>query len=152
MEPKHAKGLDEAALAAEAARLTPEEPAKNDVPERPLPGKPLPEGLVNKPAGVYGHFCLDPRGNYQPRWASLKIHKQHENMPQRQYFNHNGKSWLVTVGAWVDVPPEILILLGYTEQEIISMDLEQSNLLVDRNVPKVVDRVQRFGYTAIPSA
>ena len=149
MEPKHIKS--EAALAEEArGSIKVEEPPIE--PGKPVHGKSLPDGFENLAAGVYGHHCIDPRGIYRRNWVCLKLHKQHDNMPQRQYFNHNGKSWLVEVGTWVDVPPEIMSLLSLTEQEVISMDIGQANLLIDRNVPKVVDRIPRFSYTAIPSA
>ncbi len=149
MEPKHTQSEAELALEA-AANVVVEEPPTE--PLGPVNGKPLPVGFINPAAGTYGHFCVDPRGVYRKNWLCLKLHKQHENMPQRQYFNRNGKSWLVEVGAWVDVPPAIMSLLGLTEQEVITMDLEGANLLIDRNVPQVVDRIPRFSYTAIPSA
>lgn len=119
---------------------------------KPIAGQPLPHGIVNPPCGTPGHMCLDPKGLYQPTWYSLKIHKVSDNMPSRQYFNLNGKSWYVTIGVWVDVPPEILIVLADTDQQVISMNIERSNLQTDRGVPVVVDVVPRFSYNSASSA
>jgi hypothetical protein len=147
---KHQREMDERRLAEIASSRV---KVEDDVePGKPIPGRPLPEGLINPPCGQRGHYCVDPQGRYQPDWYALKLHKTSENMPQRQYFNQNGKSWFVQVGTWVDVPPQILTILKYTEQQVISMDMTDTALRSGRSVPRVVDVVPRFSYTAERSA
>lgn len=154
MEPrKHERTLDEANLAREVQLATEASESSRAAAEaKPVAGRQLPAGFANPECGAPGHLCVDPQGRYQPTWSALKIYKNNENMPQRQYFNMNGKAWYVTVGQWVDVPPEILTVLRYTEQQIISMDMTQSALQGDRAVPRVVDTVPRFSYNHIASA
>jgi len=137
---------------AAASRLASEAKTAPD-PTTPQPGQPLPEGFENAPIGApRGHYCLDTRGRYQPDWYALKLHKTSDNMPHRQYFNMNGKGWYVEVGVWVDVPPQIVTILGYTEQQVISMDVTSQALMSERGATKVVDVVPRFSYTFVPSA
>jgi len=148
MKKHEAEQMNEADLVKVAEGNIP----KRVVEEPIMAGQRLPEDFVNPPQGAPGHKCLDPQGRYKPDWYSLKIHKASENMPQRQYFNHGGKQWLVEVGRWVDVPPEIITLLRYTEQEIISMDISETSLTVAQGVTKVVDMVPRFSTTSMASA
>jgi len=114
-------------------------------------GDPLPEDFINPPAGDVNHKCLDPRGNYQPKWAQLRIAKG-ANLSKHQIFNCAGKMWHVAIGGWVDVPPEVINVLGMTDQEVISMDIENANPLVDKFVPTVVDIVPRFNWGSRASA
>jgi len=148
-ENRNESRADREARMADSARAAMPEVVEE---EAPMAGKPLPEGFVNPPRGKPGHRCLDQRNLYQPKWFSLILHKINENMPQRQYFNMNGKQWLVQVGVWVDVPKEIITLLGYTEQEVISMNMKDSDMITNRSVPMVVDRVPRFSTSMIASA
>jgi len=146
---KSQTGMNEQQLAAQVqSRIALED--KPVDPLIPVPNETLPEGFVNPPCGDRGHLCLDPRGRYQPEWYALKIHKN-DNMPQRQYFNANGKGWYVQVGVWVDVPPVILTVLKYTEQQVLSMDVSKTNFVSERGVPLVVDVVPRFSYSTISS-
>ena len=148
MKKHEAEQMNEQQMADMAQATIPKGPD----PVRFVPHKPLPEDFVNPVAGIVGHKCLDPRGNYKPDWYCLKLNKASENMPQRQYFNHNGREWLVEVGVWVDVPPQIITILSYTEQEVVSMDISKVNLVVDRSVPRVVDLVPRFSFSVLASA
>lgn len=117
-----------------------------------VPGKPLPEDFDNPPLGDRGHLCLDPQGNYRPRWSCIKIHKMDENAPSYQFFNMNGMKRKVKLGIWVDVPPFIVTLLDDCEEEVISMDIEKSNPLIHDHVPMVVDKHPRFSFSCNPSA
>lgn len=141
--------MDEQELADRAKESLPIK--EEATPPGPKEGKRLPDDFINPAPGIQGHLCLDPNGIYRPNWVCLRIAKSNENMPQNQYFNMNGKQWLVRIGGWVDVPPEIVTLLLYTDQEVISMDISGQALTVNQCVPKVVDLVPRFSYTALAS-
>jgi len=117
-----------------------------------IAGKPLPEGFVNPEIGKPGHYCLDPSGNYQPTWASLKIHKTGEDIPERQFFQNGKRHWRVQTGVWVDVPPEIINLLECMVLEEVEMDFRTANPLMTGGVSKVVNKIPRFSTSLIPSA
>ena len=74
----------------------------------PVPGKPLPEGFDNPAPGDDGHYCLDPKGNYQPTWCSVMIFKDKQGeVGDRQMFNiGNAHPVYVKTGMWCDVPPK----------------------------------------------
>jgi hypothetical protein len=125
------------------------------------PGKPLPSNVVNPLPGSAGHYCLDPNGNYQPKWMSLRINRTSEDMPSRQPFNlirgdKDGKPvhqrWNVKLGIWVDVPPEIIQILGTTEVEEVSFDIRNANPITDDGAQVVTKRIPRFSYSVMPSA
>ena len=146
---------DEAALMEEAKDLVVEEEVVLDAKKRA--GHPLPEQIENPKIGTIGHYCLDPDGNFQPTWMQLMIHRTDDSVPTRQFFAYNStkgesKTWYVSTGAWVDVPPELVGVLNDAVVEVIEMNVDKANPSLDPSVEKIVKKVPRFSYNLLPSA
>ena len=122
-----------------------------DVEGIPRDGQPLPDGFQNPPGGSMGHRCLDPRGIYHKDWYCLKLHKS-DGMPTRQHFNCAGKSYKILVGAWVDVPPEIMNVLSMAVVQEIKHGYDISDPLGVAEKRLVVNETPRFSFSSIPSA
>lgn len=114
-------------------------------------GQKIPDDFQNPPAGTRGHLCVDKEGRYRPDWFSLKMART-ETMPRRQFFNCAGFKATVMVGVWADVPPSIIEALGYTEVNVIRLDMDDSTMSLQSSVPMVVDTIPRFNHVALESA
>ncbi len=116
------------------------------------PGKPFPEKVANPEPGKPGHYCLDLKGRYNPKWKSVFIHKT-PAVPDRQPFiGEDCEPYGVLTDKWVDVPPEIVRTLEDTTIDHIEMQAKANPDLAVIGQEVVVSTKPRFQYSVKDSA
>ena len=95
--------------------------------------RPLPEGFVNPPPGKEGHRCVEFKtGHYKPDWTCIRINKIHENQADPQAFPLAGRTWLVPLDEWCDVPPEVIESLRSAVETHHSQVIRPQDVLLGR--------------------
>lgn len=115
-------------------------------------GQPLPEGFENPPPGEPGHFCLDNGRRYNPEWKSVYLRKVHDRQRNPQDFPLLGRTWLVPLEQWCDVPPEVVISLQDAVEERHNRNPRPQDIALGIPTPHTVTKTPRFFYDVRDSA
>lgn len=126
--------------------------------ERPVPGKPLPEGFVNPPRGSTAHRCVDRKGIYQPSWWQLNLRRPEGLQADFEYFQLNSEKYYIPYNAWCNVPPSVVEILQSAKSDVLESKVNQATGEYDGDLTrpgetmKVIDVIPAFNYTLLPSA
>ena len=116
------------------------------------PGKPFPEMVANPEPGKSGHYCIDRKGRYNPKWKSVFIHKTPEVPDRQPFISEACESLGVLTDKWVDVPPEVARTLEDTTIDHIEMQESGNPDLAVFGKEVVVKTKPRFQFLVRESA
>lgn len=117
----------------------------------PVEGFPLPPGLKNPKLGEHGHRCLDERGNYQPSWSCVFIHRSGEVAEKQAFLDKNGDTIHVRTNEWVDVPPEVVGILECTKVAAVVRGGLSGQGLIRAMAETDINATPRWQYSIITS-
>lgn len=118
----------------------------------PIPDRPLPDGLVNQPCGSEGHYCLDVRGHYQPKFMQILIQRTQKNQMDPQYVRAGDIEAKIPLEVWCDVHPGIVEALKDSTEVRHEQNYNEAAKGPGEN-PGIVQRpVRRFSIETMRSA
>ena len=119
---------------------------------RIIPNNPLPEGFINPSCGKPGHYCVDNAGVYRPEFKQIIVPKVHDYQQDPQPVGCADNTYNVPLDIWVDVPPEVVIVMNDAVETHHEHNPKPGDILLGVPTVHKETKRQRFMLSVLPSA